>query len=183
MLDAALLSYLLAAAARLSGYDPVPLEDLPSIQQLPASVIRSQVCPVQPQTCADMIAIFDNTRSRILISDELDPRNGHDSSFIVHEFVHVLEYRRKASQYQADCEETLASERTAYRVQNAYLREQGRPERYGGLLQQMVCTRDQPLGASAMRLEMAPVGSRDEMALEGFMQDLGRQRSTNAPPR
>jgi hypothetical protein len=169
--------------ARLSGYDPVPLEDLPSIQQLPASVIRSQVCPVQPQTCADMIAIFDNTRSRILISDELDPRNSHDSSFIVHELVHVLESRRKASGYQQDCEETLASERTAYRVQNAYLREQGRPERYGGLLQQMVCTRDQPLGASAMRLEIAPVGSRDEMALEVFMQDLGRQRSTNAPPR
>lgn len=182
MLDAALLSYLMAAAARLSGYEPVPLEQLPSVHLMPASVIRSQVCPVQPQTCADMVAIYDNTRSRILISDELDPHSSHDSSFIVHELVHVLEFRRKASGYQQDCEETLASERTAYRAQNLYLREQGRPERYGGQLQQMVCAREQPPGAGTMRLEMAPVGSRDEMALEGFMQDLGRRRSANAPP-
>lgn len=183
MLDAALLSYLLAAAVRLSGFEAVPLEELPSIQALPVSAIRSEVCPVQPQTCGSMIALFDSTRRRILISDELDPRSPVDSSFLVHELVHVLEFRQKASQYQSDCEETLASERTAYRVQNAYLREQGRPERFGGLLMQSACAREQPPGAGTMQLEMAPSGSRDEMALEIFMQELGRRRGATAPQR
>lgn len=178
MLDPPLLAQLLAAAIRLSGHTPIPVEDLPSIQWLPAADIRSQACPTAPQTCTNMVALFDHTRRRILLSDDLDVRQPRDRSFIVHELVHVLEQRHRGARYHDTCDETLRSERTAYRVQNAYLAEHGEAERFGRMLLQMTCAREQNAGPGSMRLELVP---RDGPAFDLFMDDLRRGKAQRGP--
>jgi len=181
MVDVELLTYLVAAAARLSSLDAMPVPQLPPVSQLPPAELRMVACPQRPADCADIAAFYDHDGNRILLRDDLDMASGADNSFLVHELVHVLEHRAKGAAFHADCNEALRSERKAYRVQNAYLREQGRLERHGDMLSHMNCSVVQPAGAAAMRLERVGRPS-DYEALESFMLDLARQRRGQAAP-
>jgi hypothetical protein len=172
MLDAALLSYLLGLASSLSGYPPLSLDDLPTVRMLSMQSFSEEVCPGEPSECTRLVAYYDRAREQILVRSDLQLQDSADNSFLLHEFVHVLEARQKGFAYQRDCRATLQSERDAYRAQNAYLSQQGRFERFGGMLAHMICSRDQPGGSGSMKLEMAPAGMNDERALESFMQDL-----------
>lgn len=181
MVDVELLAYLLAAAVRLSGLDPMPVGQLPPIQQMTASVLQESACPRRSADCTDIAAFFDHARYRILLRDDLDLASSTDNSFLVHELVHVLEHRAKGARFLADCADSLRSEREAYRVQNAYLGERGRLERHGDMLSHMDCAADQPAGAAAIRLERTRRPG-DYEALDAFMLDLARrQRERNAP--
>lgn len=174
-----LIAYLFSVATTLSGYPGMPEADLPIVRLMEPSALKEEACPGDVSGCDKLVALYDRERHQILMRSDLDLHDPSDNSFLVHEFVHVLEARHKGALYQRDCEATLRSEREAYRVQNAYLDREGRSERYGAMLEHRVCAADQP-GSSAMRLDMAPSGSRDQQALEAFMRELGRRDASAA---
>ena len=181
MVELELLAYLVAAAARLSGLQAMPVAELPPIVQLPPAQLEVQACASMSDGCPNLVAMYDHVGKRILLRDDLDLNNSADNSFLVHELVHVLEHRVKRARFQSNCIETLRSERQAYRVQNAYLREQGKLERHGYMLSQMACAPDQPAGAAAIKLEPGPA-SYDAAAFEAFMLDLGQQIRSRREP-
>lgn len=176
LLETGWLASLLDVAVRLSGLMPMAAADLPPLIALPLTELRQQACPLTPENCGSLVAMFDADGRRILVSDRLDVQDARDRSFIVHELVHVLEHPaagsadRDAAQDDS-CEASLASERRAYRVQNAYLREQGANERYGRMLQHAVCAGER-VGAGGMLPLQRQM--RDEPAIEAFMDDLAR---------
>jgi len=177
MADTALLSYLISVAAALSGYPELPLAEMPMLRQMSATSLVDEACPDNPAECRTLVALYDRARNQILIRAELDLENPADNSFLVHEFVHVLEARHKGELYQHDCANTLLSERQAYRVQNAYLKQEGRSERFGSMLSNMVCAPGQTAGGPTVRLEMSPGGLDDERAFEKFMQEFSEGRA------
>ncbi|MBP6097488.1 MAG: hypothetical protein KBF58_08960 [Methyloversatilis sp.] len=179
MASSAVIAHLFSVAVTLSGYPGMPEADLPLVRLMEPSALIEEACADDTPGCDKLVAVYDRERHQILMRSDLDLHDASDNSFLVHEFVHVLEARHKGALYQRDCEATLRSEREAYRVQNAYLDREGRSERYGAMLEHRVCAVDQP-GSSAMRLDMAPSGSRDQQALETFMRELGRRDSSAA---
>ncbi|MGR6804854.1 hypothetical protein ACU6VI_00935 [Sphaerotilus natans] len=176
--DALLLQALLAAAVRLSGL-PAPPVDAPApvLVELPAAELRRQACPERPRTCMHLIAWHDAAAGRVLLSDQLDWRmRPVDRSFVLHELVHVLQARRPGSPRDDDCARALDDERLAYRVQNAWLDEQGRTERFGGRLHVLRCAAAQVDAEGRMLLRRA--GDGDAEALIG---DLMRRRGLSPP--
>lgn len=154
MTDPNLLVYLLSAAANLSGYPPVPVEELPPIAVMSAAQMRREVCGLQQESCANMAAVFDTEGRRILLRDDLDLDNAGDNSFLVHELVHVLQHHQRGDRIFAGCHETLLAEREAYAAQNRYLKREGQFLRFGEGLAFMVCADVQPASASGeVRLE------------------------------
>lgn len=141
-LSAELLARLLAAAIRYSALPPIDIAELPPIEQLSAPALAAKVCPDEPERCTTMAALFDTERYRIYLRDSLDLDNPMDNSFIVHEMVHVLQYRKHGPEYFEDCPNRIASERQAYYVQNNYLGEEGVDWREGYLVRFMRCPGD-----------------------------------------
>ncbi|MEY8878688.1 MAG: hypothetical protein AB9M60_19430 [Leptothrix sp. (in: b-proteobacteria)] len=171
VIDASVLAGLLATAARLSGLAPLDAAELPPLVALPPAELREQACPLTPQNCGALVALFDAEAPRILVTDQLDVQDARDRSVLVHELVHVLERRPAGSGDVADCEASLRAERRAYRVQNAYLQEQGVNARYGRMLLHAVCASERVGAGGMLPLERQ---MRDEPALEAFMDDLAR---------
>jgi hypothetical protein len=62
-----------------------------------------------------------------------------DNSFIVHELVHVLQFKKFGHDHFNSCRKVLDSEQQAYYVQNNYLGEEGIDWREGFLLRFMKC--------------------------------------------
>lgn len=154
MTDSTLLAYLISAAANLSGYPAVPIEELPPIVGMSAADLRHEVCGHGQTSCTNMAAVFDSDGWRILLRDDLDLENPADNSFLVHELVHVLQHRQRGERIFAGCRETLRTEREAYSVQNRYLKREGRFLRFGEGLAFMTCSDVQPASSSGeVRLE------------------------------
>lgn len=174
MLDQALLAYLLTMAVTLSGYPEMPLDALPPIEPLAPAVLRAIACEGEGISCENLVAQFDSRHQRILISDQLDLRDPAGNSFLVHELVHVLQYRQRGEAYTAGCEATLTAEREAYWVQNAYLSREGRSERHGEQLTYMVCSPRQPTARGAVAFELGPRRPSDNDIFAAFMQTLRR---------
>lgn len=166
-----LLAELLSVAAALSGYEPIPVSALPPVEVVEPANLANEACPMEAGRCGGIVAYFDTDRRRILLSTRLDLDNVGDNSFVVHELVHVLEQHYNGGKAFVGCEANLRSERRAYRVQNAYLRQLGRSERHGRVLTGLVCAREQP-SESSMVLVPAAAAARERMALEDFMADL-----------
>lgn len=177
MPDAVLLTYLLGVASSLSGYPPLPPDRMPAVRPLAVAELVREACPDAPAECEKLVALYDRQHDYILIRADLDLQQAADNSFLVHEFVHVLEAHAKGDGYQRDCLATLRSEREAYRVQNAYLTSRGRSERYGDMLAQRTCAPEQTAGESAVVLQRVPRRQSDEAVLEDFMEELGRGRA------
>lgn len=177
--DALLLQALLAAAVRLSGLPALPVDaPVPVLVALPAAELHRQACPERPRACMHLIAWHDAAADRVLLSDQLDWRmRPVDRSFVLHELVHVLQARRPGSPRDDDCARALDDERLAYRVQNAWLDEQGRTERFGGRLHVLRCAAAQVDAEGRMLLRRAG-GDGDAEALIG---DLMRRRGLNPP--
>lgn len=134
MLDASLIAFLLQAAVSNSGYPPIELEGLPPIRAVSREVIAEEICPSKPAECRGMVAVFDTDRYRILYSDELNAENAADNSFLLHELVHVLQFKANGEKIFASCEAAMKTETEAYRAQNAYLKKEGQFLRFGETL-------------------------------------------------
>lgn len=134
-----MLGKLLAAAIHLSGLPAIPASELPPVHLLPRSELDKTVCPSAPMRCAGLTAAFDIQRYRILMDDKLHLNDDYDASFLVHEMVHVLQFRNGGSTGFTSCEAVVESERQAYAVQNAYLREHDQPGNEGAMLKFSPC--------------------------------------------
>ncbi len=139
MLSAELLARLLAAAIRYSSLPAMEVADLPPIEQLSAQALAEKVCPEAPTRCNTVAALFDTEGYRIYLRDSLNPADPMDNSFIVHELVHVLQYRKFGRDHFANCHRRIDSEHQAYFVQNNYLGEEGVDWREGYLVRFMRC--------------------------------------------
>jgi hypothetical protein len=183
MHDQALLAYLLTIAVTLSGYPTLTLDTLPPIEQLAPEALRAAACGDAAIPCDNLVAHYDSRQGRILISDRLDLHDAADNSFLVHEMVHVLQQHQQGEGYMASCEATLAAEREAYWVQNAYLGREGRSERHGNQLAYLVCAPRQPDNPAAVAFELGPRRPSDNDIFAAFMQTLRRPtNSRNAAP-
>ena len=126
-----LLTQLLAAAIQLSGLPAIHVSELPPIVMLPRRVLNETVCSSAPVRCSGLIAAFDTQRYRIVVDEKLDFGDPDDDSFLVHEFVHVLQFKQSGSIGFTSCNAIMKSEHEAYAAQDLYLREHGRPGQYG----------------------------------------------------
>ncbi|SMP73555.1 hypothetical protein [Noviherbaspirillum suwonense] len=133
------LAALLAAAIRLSGLPAMDVRDLPPVSQLTRTELNQVVCSSAPVRCAGLMAAFDTQRYRIVVDAKLDFDDPEDASFLVHEIVHVLQFRNMGSVAFTSCTAVLESEEQAYAAQNAYLGLHGRQGRYGGMLRFSRC--------------------------------------------
>jgi hypothetical protein len=147
------MAYLITIAVRLSGLPSIPPEDYPKIQSLSHSEITQLQCPQNPSDCRDMVAFYDHDKNSIYLRNSLDLESTIDNSFLLHEIVHVLQYRAKGNDIYKDCETSIQSERQAYRIQNTYLIGSGLSNRFGDGLAYMVCSDNQN-------------GSKDEIKIE-----------------
>ena len=140
MLDAALIAFLLEAAVTTSGYPAIAVDSLPPIRAVTRNAIAKEICPKQPEECLGMVAVFDTDRYRILYSDELDAENAADNSFLIHELVHVLQFKANGEKIFATCEAAMKTETEAYRAQNKYLKKEGQFLRFGETLAFTTCS-------------------------------------------
>ena len=134
-----LLAYLLAAAVRLSGYPAIALEDLPPVLRLPPAQLAARACPQRREDCGSVAAAFEPGEYAIYLRDNLDLEDPADNSFLLHELVHVLQWKRDGETMYEGCERAIGTEREAYRVQNAYLKQEGRLARFGHALLFLSC--------------------------------------------
>ncbi len=139
MLPADLMAYLLAAAVRFSGLPDVALTELPPIEPVTALVLSQKVCPDAPERCNSVAALFDTEGYRIYVRDTLNMKDPMDNSFLVHELVHVLQFKKFGESYFSSCRKVIHSEQQAYYVQNNYLGDEGIDWREGFLLRFMTC--------------------------------------------
>jgi len=142
MPNAELLSFLLAAAAKLSGYPEIPVAQLPPVRAVSVDTIAQAICPEQRSGCTGIAATFETESHVILIRDSLDLEDTADNSFLLHEFVHVLQWKAHGDAIFKDCPTTLKTEGEAYRAQNAYLKREGQFLRFGEMLAYTQCAED-----------------------------------------
>lgn len=133
------LAMMLAAAVRLSGLPAIDINELPPVSQLPRNELNQEVCSSAPVRCAGLMAAFDTQHYRIVVDAKLDFNDPEDASFLVHEIVHVLQFKNLGSTAFTSCTAVLESEEHAYAAQNAYLKEKDLAARYGGMLRFSRC--------------------------------------------
>jgi hypothetical protein len=143
MIDSELLAYLLAAAVKFSGLPAIPVADLPPIQVAPAQVISSKVCPDEKNGCTNLVAAFETDDYVILVRDTLNLETSLDNSFLLHELVHVLQYKARGADIFKDCPTSMRTETEAYKAQNAYLKKEGQFARFGEVLSFTTCAGEQ----------------------------------------
>jgi hypothetical protein len=134
-----LLSSLLAAAAQFSGLPTIDVSNLPPIDVISDATFVNTVCPGKPNRCAATVAAFNTERYRIVIRDSLNLDSPAENSFLVHELVHVLQYKKDGSTRFMTCEGVLESEREAFDAQNRYIRANGLALQEGIAVRYMHC--------------------------------------------
>lgn len=134
-----LLARLLAAAVKFSGLPAIGADDMPPVLMLSNREFVETVCASAPGRCISLVAAFDTQRYRIVVRDSLDLDQPSANSFIVHELVHVLQYKRDGQGRFTSCEAVLVSEREAYDAQNLYLQAHNVHGREGTSLRYMRC--------------------------------------------
>lgn len=140
---------LLAVAISLSGLPPIAATDLPPLQAMTTAELAHTVCPDQPGHCETIAAVFDTERYRILYLTRLDLTDPADNSFLLHELVHVLQFKQRGPAGFSSCQAIIDSERVAYGVQNRYLAARGLFSQHGMQLRYMQCpAEDHSTGAA-----------------------------------
>ena len=146
-MDASLIAFLLDLAVKFTGLAAMPVDQLPPLQAVSRSQMRSISCGEPKAGCGEDVALFDPDRYRIFYLGTLDLQDAEDNSFLLHEFVHVLQHRRAGAAMYASCAALLDTEAQAYRAQNAYLRREGRLMQVGAVLQATTCAASNAVAA------------------------------------
>ncbi|MCX7073131.1 MAG: hypothetical protein NTW01_19275 [Gammaproteobacteria bacterium] len=89
--NAELLSFLIVAAAKLSGYPEIVVAELPPVRMAPVDTIAGATCPEEPAGCTGITATFETEAPVILICDSLNLEDSADNSFRLHAFVDALQ--------------------------------------------------------------------------------------------
>lgn len=134
-----LIAYLLTAAIKFSGLPAIEASKLPPFEVVTGEQLAQKMCPESPERCSSVAALFDTENYRIYLRNTLDMDSPMDNSFLVHEMVHVLQFKRYGDDYFSSCRKVVESEHQAYRAQNNYLGSEGIDWREGFLLRFMNC--------------------------------------------
>lgn len=134
-----LIAYLLAAAIKFSGLPAMDAASLPPFEVVTGEQLAQKMCPEHPERCSNVAAMFDTENYRIFFRNTLDMNSPMDNSFLVHEMVHVLQFKTYGDDYFSNCRKVLDSEHQAYRAQNNYLGSEGIDWREGFMLRFMTC--------------------------------------------
>jgi hypothetical protein len=160
VIDANLLVYLLSAAVKFSGLPAIPVAQLPSIRLVSAEYISSKVCPDDKNGCTGLVAVFDTDDYVILVRDSLDLETTFDNSFLLHELVHVLQFKSRGAAIFRNCLTAIRTESEAYKAQNAYLQHEGQFARFGEGLRFATCEGQQDaLSLRELMVEPSPGSS------------------------
>ena len=116
---------LMAEAVRLSGLPPLPADATPRVWSVSEAVLHATVCRGEDEHCHGLQAVYDTALNRVLVLEWDRPRGAEWESFVLHEFVHALQYARHGERMFSDCATRRASEQQAYDVQDAYLQRRG----------------------------------------------------------
>jgi hypothetical protein len=74
-----------------------------------------------------------------LYRNTLNMKTVKDRSFLLHELVHVLQFKVEGMQIFNGCKNIMASELQAYRAQDRFLGDNGEEFRVGGIYRFMRC--------------------------------------------
>jgi hypothetical protein len=130
-ISAKLAAELLAMAIRFSGLQGMPPEQLPFFEPMTAAQLEITQCRYVATGCDGLVAVYDHENYTIIYLDTFDENDPEDNSFIVHEMVHVLQYRDNRVPHPMTCRDISRLENQAYSAQNAYLRYMGSSSRWG----------------------------------------------------
>lgn len=110
-----ILSILMSWAVMLSGY-PMP-STMPVVMYMPHEFFVEYAC--KGVECN--VEGWYSDKGYVYIDDKIGENDsGHETSVIVHEFVHYLQHKSGLFD-SSSCEHSIYREREAYSVQNAYL--------------------------------------------------------------
>lgn len=141
-----LLDYFLSKAIRLSGLPSLTAKQLPPLFLVSVQELNQEVCPEDPQNCRNLAAVFDDLGYRVLIRNDFDLSDNfapYDYSFVIHELVHVLQYRHQGPEIFRNCQAIYNTELQAYTAQDQYLKEEGDFHRPGTFLRFFYCDEEQ----------------------------------------
>jgi hypothetical protein len=145
-----LLTTLLAAAVQFSGLPAIHVSELPPVVVMSREELSEMVCAKRPGRCISLMAAFDTNSYRILVSNSLDLNDQRDNSFLVHEIVHVLQFKHAGTRKFTSCRAVVSSEHQAYAAQNRYLMANGRVGQEGSTLRYVRCPEEEDAASSDM---------------------------------
>jgi hypothetical protein len=148
-----LIAYMMIVATKLSGFPAISVEDYPKIEAITQEQINESQCPANTDDCRDMVAFYEHKKNTIFIRNTLDLDSTLGSSFLIHEMVHVLQYKFLGQSIYKDCQSTIRTERLAYKVQNNYLVDGGVFDRFGDGLAFMTCSENQDVDSGYVKIE------------------------------
>lgn len=125
------LPLLFAAAVQLSGLPPLPPGAEPAVWTVTETQMRALVCRDDTTQCAGLQAVYDTDNHRILVLEWGGQPGAEWESFVIHEYVHALQYAQRGPAIFATCDAARATEQQAYSVQDTYLRMRGALLRVG----------------------------------------------------
>lgn len=141
------LTAIFALAIQMSGYPPIPL---PYTKVLPYKAMMIAACSGIPDRHVDetreqcesrrgLASVFVMETQRVLISDRLDIDTVIGQSFVLHEYVHALQFAARGAALYDTCEHLYETEREAYKIQQRFLTENGVMLQVGRELKYLRC--------------------------------------------
>lgn len=137
--DAETMDYVYGQAVKRSGRPDLPSAERPAVFRVSAADLERIVCAESENSCRMLAAVFDDLGYRVLIREDLDLADASMLSYLIHETVHALQYRQDGPEIFRDCAAVLRTETEAYRVQDAYLKDEGQFLRAGQVLRFFHC--------------------------------------------
>jgi hypothetical protein len=119
-MDANLIAQLLAFIVRVTSLPAVAEADLPQMIAMSKEAITQEMCPERPAQCDTLVALFEPAKYRVLYRNTLDLNKTFDRSFLLHELVHVLQFKAKGPSIFFTCKDRLLAEREAYITQDVF---------------------------------------------------------------
>jgi hypothetical protein len=157
MVSNELIAALMVTASTLSGLPALEVADYPSVQTLTVEQLTKSQCPDDVNACRSMVAFYEQAKNTILIRNDLNMEKTLRDSFLLHEMVHVLQYKNSGADIFKDCQSTINTERMAYGVQNNYLIDQGVFQRFGDSLTFMTCSDAQDIDSDHVTFVPVPM--------------------------
>jgi hypothetical protein len=147
--DSILIAQLLAAAVRITGLPAISEAEMPQLISMSKEAITQEMCPERPAQCDTLVALFEPLKYRVIYRNNLNLTKPYDRSFLVHELVHVLQFKAKGASIFASCKARVMAEREAYISQDRFLAEQAVEIRVSGALRFMRCPDEPARGVAA----------------------------------
>lgn len=122
---------------------------MPQLISMSKEAITREMCPERPSQCDTLVALFEPLKYRVIYRDNLNLAKPYDRSFLVHELVHVLQFKAKGASIFASCKARVLAEREAYMSQDRFLAENAVEIRVSGALWFMKCPEMPAQGGAA----------------------------------